>query len=62
MSSFVKQRSARQAWFYKQDIKLKTKITFYPKRGRKTYLLSEVIACLEWLESQGYEGGKELER
>ena len=52
----------RQAWFYKYDIKLQTRITFYPKRGRKTYLVSEVIALLEWIESQGYEGGKELKR
>jgi hypothetical protein len=43
----------RQAWFYKHDLKLKTKITFYPKRGRKTYTVEEVIKKLEWLESQG---------
>lgn len=55
-------KAKRQAWFYKYDLKLKTKITFYPKRGRKTYTVEEVIACLEWLESQGYEGGRELKR
>jgi hypothetical protein len=51
-------KAKRQAWFYKEDIKVGTKITFYPKKGRKTYTLYEVVKMLEWLEIIQAEGGK----